>query len=195
MTSAVEPASSLFGGYSYAIPTSPAPVHLQSMHVSPHHHVVSASPSSYAYSTPRSRSTRSEGGGGGGGGGPDNPPCNTLFVGNLGEHVSESELQSVFGPRPGYRQVKVLRQPHSTVCFVEFADVESATAAHSEVQGAILTSSERGPLRVQFSKNPFGRKKDGSFHPGSAAAGGGTPENGGAHNGAENSAPGEGGAP
>ncbi len=41
------------------------------------------------------------GGGGGGGGGPsggENPPCNTLFVGNLAEGVNESELQAIFAP-------------------------------------------------------------------------------------------------
>lgn len=27
-------------------------------------------------------------------------------------------------------------------------------------QGAVLTSSERGPIRIQFSKNPFGKKRD-----------------------------------
>lgn len=27
----------------------------------------------------------------------DNPPCNTLFIGNLGEGVDENELRAVFG--------------------------------------------------------------------------------------------------
>jgi len=26
----------------------------------------------------------------------DNPPCNTLFIGNLGEAVNETELRSLF---------------------------------------------------------------------------------------------------
>lgn len=28
------------------------------------------------------------------------------------------------------------------------------------VQGAVLASSDRGPIRIQFSKNPFGKKRD-----------------------------------
>eukprot|EP00955_Chlamydomonas_euryale_P010373 111488-Chlamydomonas_euryale.AAC.2 len=36
------------------------------------------------------------------GGGPagDNPPCNTLFVGNLGDNTTEEELRSVFEATP-----------------------------------------------------------------------------------------------
>jgi RNA recognition motif-containing protein len=30
----------------------------------------------------------------------DNPPCNTLFVGNLGDGVEESELQALFSAQP-----------------------------------------------------------------------------------------------
>ena len=36
------------------------------------------------------------------------------------------------------------------------ADAESFAAA----QGAVLTSSDRGGVRIQFSKNPFGKKRD-----------------------------------
>lgn len=45
---------------------------------------------------------------------------------------------------------------------MEFADVASAHLCHDSQQGLILSTSDRGPIRVQFSKNPFGRKKDGS---------------------------------
>ena len=30
----------------------------------------------------------------------DNPPCNTLFVGNLGDNVNEQELRAVFQGAP-----------------------------------------------------------------------------------------------
>jgi len=30
----------------------------------------------------------------------DNPPCNTLFVGNLSDNINESELTSVFSTSP-----------------------------------------------------------------------------------------------
>ena len=68
-------------------------------------------PPSYAHPAPhmaapasRPYPTAASGGGGGGGGsgsgggsGGGNPPCNTLFVGNLGDAVSEDELRGVFG--------------------------------------------------------------------------------------------------
>eukprot|EP00897_Mesotaenium_endlicherianum_P003737 jgi/Mesen1/3391/ME000192S02556 len=88
----------------------------------------------------------------------DNPPCNTLFIGNLGESTSEAEVRSLFSSQPGFRQMKVLRQNHGTVCFIELADVSSAIAIHAKLQGAVLTSSDRGGMRIQYSKNPFGRK-------------------------------------
>ncbi|KAH7426138.1 hypothetical protein KP509_11G086500 [Ceratopteris richardii] len=90
----------------------------------------------------------------------DNPPCNTLFVGNLGESTNEAELRGIFSGQPGFRQMKVLRQGRSTVCFIEFADVNSAIAVHNNLQGAIVMSSDRGGMRLQYSKNPFGRKKE-----------------------------------
>ncbi|KAL3683634.1 hypothetical protein R1sor_001656 [Riccia sorocarpa] len=106
----------------------------------------------------------------------DNPPCNTLFIGNLGEATSEAELRGLFSSQPGFRQMKVLRQGKSTVCFIEFGDVSSAMAVHQNLQGAVLTTSDRGGMRIQYpkstviliedpctySKNPYGRKREGT---------------------------------
>ncbi|KAJ4838793.1 hypothetical protein Tsubulata_021612 [Turnera subulata] len=50
----------------------------------------------------------------------DNPPCNTLFIGNLGESINEDELRGLFSAQPGFKQMKVLRQERHTVCFIEF---------------------------------------------------------------------------
>lgn len=184
------PAAPLYGSYAYGVPGSPAPAHPHgAVHMSPHYNAHSPSPSQYSsYSTPR------RSGAGGGGSQQDNPPCNTLFVGNLGEGATEAELQEVFRAHRGYRQTKLLRQAHGTVCFVEFDDVETASAAHAATQGMTLHSGGPGPMRVQFSRNPWGRKRDGTFHPGSAAAGPspGAPGDGEAHtNGTPLSAPGE----
>ncbi|CAL9766245.1 unnamed protein product [Musa acuminata subsp. burmannicoides] len=90
----------------------------------------------------------------------DNPPCNTLFIGNLGENVNEEEVRGLFSVQPGFKQMKILRQERNTVCFIEFEDLNSATTVHQNLQGAVLTSSGRGGMRIQFSKNPFGRRKD-----------------------------------
>lgn len=92
----------------------------------------------------------------------DNPPCNTLFIGNLGDNVSEAELRGLFTHQPGFLQLKLVRGARSTSCFVEFADVATAMAVHQSQQGAILASSDRGGVRIQFSKNPFGKKRDAS---------------------------------
>eukprot|EP00882_Tetradesmus_deserticola_P001944 GHRQ01002083.1.p1 GENE.GHRQ01002083.1~~GHRQ01002083.1.p1 ORF type:complete len:353 (+),score=75.41 GHRQ01002083.1:1000-2058(+) len=35
----------------------------------------------------------------------DNPPCNTLFIGNLGDNTSEQELRTLLSSQPGYRWV------------------------------------------------------------------------------------------
>ncbi|PRW58713.1 cell wall integrity scw1 [Chlorella sorokiniana] len=113
----------------------------------------------------------------------DNPPCNTLFIGNLGDGVNEAEIRGLFSHQPGFQQLKLVRGPKGVTCFIEFIDVTSAMAVHDAQQGAILASSDRGGIRIQYSKNPFGRKRDaaGAFvDPGTAAAGGG---NGGMYGG------------
>eukprot|EP01023_Acetabularia_acetabulum_P033817 TRINITY_DN3166_c1_g1_i2.p1 TRINITY_DN3166_c1_g1~~TRINITY_DN3166_c1_g1_i2.p1 ORF type:complete len:317 (+),score=71.80 TRINITY_DN3166_c1_g1_i2:189-1139(+) len=94
----------------------------------------------------------------------DNPPCNTLFIGNLSDNVDENELRGLFSTQPGFRQMKLVHGDKGTNCFVEFMDVASASNTHQMQQGAILTSSDRGPIRIQYSKNPFGKKReDGMF--------------------------------
>lgn len=90
----------------------------------------------------------------------DNPPCNTLFIGNLGENINEDELRGLFGAQPGFKQMKVLRQERHTVCFIEFEDMNSATHVHHSLQGAVIPSSGSVGMRIQFSKNPFGKRKD-----------------------------------
>ncbi|KAG9455983.1 hypothetical protein H6P81_000491 [Aristolochia fimbriata] len=80
----------------------------------------------------------------------DNPPCNTLFIGNLGENIIEEELRGLFSVQPGFKQMKILRQERNTVCFIEFEDVNSASTVHQNLQGAVLPSSGRGGMRIQY---------------------------------------------
>lgn len=89
---------------------------------------------------------------------PTTPPRSTLFVGNLADNVNELELKGVFGPQPGFRQLKVVRNTRAVTAFVEYDTVEQAQAVHGSLQGAVLPSSDRGGMRIQFSKNPFGRR-------------------------------------
>ena len=77
--------------------------------------------------------------------------------------------------QPGFQQLKLVRGPKGVSCFIEFGDVLTAMAVHDAQQGAILSTSDRGGIRIQYSKNPFGRKRDaaGAFvDPGLAAGGG-----------------------
>jgi hypothetical protein len=100
-------------------------------------------------------------------GGPlkDNPPCSTLYVGNLGETISETELTTVFGSQAGFKQLKINNGARGINCFVEFGDLASAMAVHQALQGTVLTSSDRGPIRIQYSKSPLGMKRGGPQQP------------------------------
>ncbi|KAJ8756328.1 hypothetical protein K2173_025140 [Erythroxylum novogranatense] len=102
----------------------------------------------------------------------DNPPCNTLFIGNLGENINEEELRGLFSVQPGFKQMKILRQERHTVCFIEFEDVNSASNVHRSLQGAVIPSSGSVGMRIQYSKNPFGKRKDGSYPVSSPSANG-----------------------
>ncbi|KAM3245776.1 hypothetical protein P3L10_007543 [Capsicum annuum] len=114
----------------------------------------------------------------------DNPACNTLFIGNLGENINEEELWGLISGQPGFKEMKVLRQERHTVCFIEFEQVNSATNVHQNLQGAVIPSSSSVGMRIQYpfflfsstySKNPFGKRKD-FGHPAVASnANGGPP--------------------
>ena len=75
--------------------------------------------------------------------------------------------------QPGFQQLKLVRGPKGVSCFIEFGDVSTAMAVHDAQQGAILSTSDRGGIRIQYSKNPFGRKRDAAGAFVDVAAGGG----------------------
>lgn len=92
----------------------------------------------------------------------DNPPCDTLFVGNLPPNVSEEEVEGYFRSSMGARfaACKVNRNASGRVsAFVQFVDVEAAKEAHANLQGKELPGSDRGPMRIQFSKNALGKRR------------------------------------
>ena len=64
----------------------------------------------------------------------DNPPCNTLFIGNLSENISETELRALFASQPGFTQLKLNRGSGNITCFVEFLDLPTAMACHTGQQ-------------------------------------------------------------
>ncbi|KAF2004032.1 hypothetical protein P154DRAFT_65442 [Amniculicola lignicola CBS 123094] len=85
-----------------------------------------------------------------------NPPCNTLYVGNLPMDTSEDELKSMFSKQRGYKRLCFRTKANGPMCFVEFEDVSCATRALNELYGQPLHNSVKGGIRLSFSKNPLG---------------------------------------
>jgi RNA recognition motif-containing protein len=85
-----------------------------------------------------------------------NPPCNTLYVGNLPMNTSEDELKQMFSNCPGYKRMCFRTKQNGPMCFVEFEDVHYATQAMNELYGNLLSNSVKGGIRLSFSKNPLG---------------------------------------
>lgn len=85
-----------------------------------------------------------------------NPPCNTLYVGNLPMDASEDELRKIFQPVRGYRRMCFRTKGNGPMCFVEFEDLNFASKALSDLYGVMLPNSKKGGIRLSFSKNPLG---------------------------------------
>ncbi|KAK1758727.1 hypothetical protein QBC47DRAFT_150198 [Echria macrotheca] len=85
-----------------------------------------------------------------------NPPCNTLYVGNLPIDTSEEELKAMFSKQRGYKRLCFRTKQNGPMCFVEFEDVSFATKALNELYGQPLHNSVKGGIRLSFSKNPLG---------------------------------------
>ncbi|KAI5867620.1 hypothetical protein GGS23DRAFT_592920 [Durotheca rogersii] len=98
-----------------------------------------------------------------------NPPCNTLYVGNLPIDTSEEELKAMFSKQRGYKRLCFRTKQNGPMCFVEFEDVSFATKALHELYGALLHNSVKGGIRLSFSKNPLGVRSGQT--PGQAGAG------------------------
>jgi len=98
--------------------------------------------------------------------GDQNPPINTLYVGNLPSSPPpqgypptylEDELRELFGRRPGYRKLCFRQKNNGPMCFVEFEDVRHATKALQELHGHTLNGLVKsGGIRLSYSKNPLG---------------------------------------
>ncbi|CAJ2503697.1 Uu.00g110910.m01.CDS01 [Anthostomella pinea] len=85
-----------------------------------------------------------------------NPPCNTLYVGNLPIDTIEEELKALFSKQRGYKRLCFRTKNNGPMCFVEFEDVSFATKALNELYGQPLHNSVKGGIRLSFSKNPLG---------------------------------------
>ncbi|KAJ1919417.1 hypothetical protein H4219_002009 [Mycoemilia scoparia] len=86
-----------------------------------------------------------------------NPPCNTLYVGNLPVNTQEEELRMLFQRAHGYKRMSFRTKANSgPMCFVEFDDITCATLALRELDGQKLSSSTGSGIRLSYSKNPLG---------------------------------------
>ncbi|KAF4555739.1 RNA recognition motif-containing protein 9 [Elsinoe fawcettii] len=85
-----------------------------------------------------------------------NPPCNTLYVGNLPNNTSEDELKRMFSQQRGYKRLCFRTKQNGPMCFVEFESVTLATQALHHLYGKMLSNSVKGGIRLSFSKNPLG---------------------------------------
>lgn len=97
-----------------------------------------------------------------------NPPCNTLYVGNLPMNTSEDELKALFSRQRGYKRLSFRTKNNGPMCFVEFEDIAFATRALNELYGRGLSNSVKGGIRLSFSKNPLGVRTQNGGLPGSS---------------------------
>ncbi|KAJ1722115.1 hypothetical protein LPJ53_003447 [Coemansia erecta] len=103
-----------------------------------------------------------------------NPPCNTLYVGNLPVGAKEDELRQIFQSALGFRRMSYKAKPNSgPMCFVEFESIDFATLAMGDLDGRMLSNSVGGGIRLSYSKNPLGVRSQNT--PSSAGAAGGMP--------------------
>ncbi|KAF5332030.1 hypothetical protein D9758_014582 [Tetrapyrgos nigripes] len=95
-----------------------------------------------------------------------NPPINTLYVGNLPispppphcpQDILEESLRELFKLRPGFRRLSFKQKSSGPMCFVEFEDVNAATKTIQELYGHTLNGLVKGGgIRLSYSKNPLG---------------------------------------
>ncbi|KAI9333096.1 hypothetical protein BDR26DRAFT_806116, partial [Obelidium mucronatum] len=85
-----------------------------------------------------------------------NPPCNTLYVGNLPLNTCEAELRELFSRCLGYRRMSFRMRVNGPMVFVEFDSVPYAQQALNDLHGTLLSNSIKGGIRLSFSKNPLG---------------------------------------
>jgi hypothetical protein len=85
-----------------------------------------------------------------------NPPCNTLYIGNLPIDTTADELTALFSKQRGYKRLCFRIKQNGRRCFVEFEDVSFATKALHELYGHPLHNSIKSGIRLSFSKNPLG---------------------------------------
>ena len=107
-----------------------------------------------------------------------NPPINTLYVGNLPAisppthppNFLEESLRALFVRCSGYKRMSFRQKINGPMCFVEFDDVPFAAQAIKDLYGHNLGGLVKGGIRLSYSKNSLGQRGNG--YPAGAAVGG-----------------------
>jgi len=84
-----------------------------------------------------------------------NNPSRALWIGNIGETVTEFDLQTEFSKFGEIESIRLLR--HKTCAFVNFNTAEEASLALQQLQGKLIGSK---PIKINFGKpqspkNPY----------------------------------------
>lgn len=95
-----------------------------------------------------------------------NPPINTLYIGNLPAisppthppNFLEESLRALFQRRPGFKRMSFRQKINGPMCFVEFEDIPYATQAMRELYGNTLSGLVKGGIRLSYSKNSLGQR-------------------------------------
>ncbi|CAH8316274.1 unnamed protein product [Eruca vesicaria subsp. sativa] len=88
----------------------------------------------------------SEGGSGAG-------PCSTLFIANLGPNCTEDELKQLLSRYPGFNILKIRARSGMPVAFADFEEIEQATYVMNDLQGNLLSSSDRGGMHIEYARS------------------------------------------
>ncbi|KAK8844839.1 hypothetical protein IAR55_006689 [Kwoniella newhampshirensis] len=100
-----------------------------------------------------------------------NPPINTLYVGNLPAisppthppNFLEESLRSLFSRCAGFKRMSFRQKINGPMCFVEFEEVVFASQAIKDLYGHNLGGLVKGGIRLSYSKNSLGQR--GNAHP------------------------------
>ncbi|XP_010465227.1 PREDICTED: U2 small nuclear ribonucleoprotein B''-like isoform X1 [Camelina sativa] len=80
-------------------------------------------------------------------------PCSTLFIANLGPNCTEEELKQLISRYPGFNILKIRARGGMPVAFADFEEIEQATDVMNELQGYLLSSSDRGGMHIEYARS------------------------------------------
>ncbi|CAE6009771.1 unnamed protein product [Arabidopsis arenosa] len=82
-------------------------------------------------------------------GGSGTRPCSTLFIANLGPNCTEDELKQLLSRYPGFNILKIRARGGMPVAFADFEEIEQATDVMNDLQGNLLSTSDRGGMHIE----------------------------------------------